>query len=429
MNFSTMQWTLLLTEWAFVYTGYRFLRIFFDTTTCQNKKREFLSYILFSCVNSLTYMIVFYPWLQAITTSFCFFLLSFNYQGRLRKRVFAVLFITAMLCMVEIIPVFSIMGIQSVVKEVSQDGGVLAPVLVRIADFMVVLFCEKLKNIRRGSEVPFVYRFIVSFIPMMSMALLIYLTFNALPGDAFAIVSIVLLETNFLMFYLYDSLIELREKSEAAIIINLQNDSYKKQMSIMQEYMSTTKSLRHDAQNHVLIVQSLLEQQAGEQALEYVQQVTQKLNLSATSVNSGNIELDSLLNYKMGQAKNNGMKVNLQLTVPERLAIDAFDLVVIVGNLWDNAVDAILKLSDTEKELSLTIRYSKGRLLINVTNPYTGLLLQENGRFKTNKKNAQKHGIGLESVRTIVQKYHGEMDILTENEIFSVHIILYTDKR
>ncbi len=141
-------------------------------------------------------------------------------------------------------------------------------------------------------------------------------------------------------------------------------------------------------------------------------------------ISSGNKEVDCLINYMLNKAEHKLGKVDYEVNIPKELEIRAFDLNVIIGNLLENAIDAA-KISQ-RKWLGVSLRYEQGMLFIRVINSYDNVVQKQGDTYVTTKKEIQEHGIGLQSVKKVVDSYNGEMKISDENNLFDVKIILYT---
>ena len=134
----------------------------------------------------------------------------------------------------------------------------------------------------------------------------------------------------------------------------------------------------------------------------------------------------AILNHKLGIAEEAGCKTVIKADIPEQKFISDFDLTVLLGNLLDNAVEALQKAE--EKFLSVEIRYMKGVLYLSVSNSFHGVLHRMDGkrnRFFSTKKNPENHGIGLLNIEDIVNRYHGEMRMDSSGGIYRTDIILY----
>lgn len=136
--------------------------------------------------------------------------------------------------------------------------------------------------------------------------------------------------------------------------------------------------------------------------------------------------IDSLINFKLQAAKNNGIKVSVTASIPSNLKITSFDSTVIIGNLLDNAVRAASSVSENGF-ISVVMRYSKGMLLIKISNSYIGAMKRENGYLITTKSDKANHGYGLKSVREVVEKYNGSLEIETGENTFTITAVMYID--
>ena len=155
---------------------------------------------------------------------------------------------------------------------------------------------------------------------------------------------------------------------------------------------------------------------------QYAQSLTQQLQDNQSISNTGLLALDSLINYKLGPLSEEDIRITYQPHISSDIPIHDFDLTIILGNLIDNALEALEKVPCGQKELSLLISYDKGRLVIQLKNSYIGKLEKS---LNTTKANKQYHGIGLKNVRSVVRKYKGTLDISFDKGIFNVEVILY----
>jgi sensor histidine kinase regulating citrate/malate metabolism len=137
-----------------------------------------------------------------------------------------------------------------------------------------------------------------------------------------------------------------------------------------------------------------------------------------------NIDIDSILNFKIQEAAQQKIKIALDLSIPEKMSIASFDLAIILGNLLDNAIEAVAEM-EKERQIKTKINYDKGRLIILVENPYQGERVKVGNQYLTTNKESSQHGLGLENVKSVLQKYDGTMDITQRGNIFSVSLLLF----
>lgn len=167
-----------------------------------------------------------------------------------------------------------------------------------------------------------------------------------------------------------------------------------------------------------------VEKEKNIEALDYLKDTFNNISETEEYAKSGNMGLDSILNYKIQTAKNQEIDVALILQIPEKLNIRPFDMVTIIGNLLDNAIEATSKLVE-DRKIDINIKYDRNILYVSIRNPFKGELAFVKSSFKTKKDDEEKHGFGLESIRKTIEKYNGAMNISHENNLFIVNILLY----
>ena len=193
---------------------------------------------------------------------------------------------------------------------------------------------------------------------------------------------------------------------------------------INQRYQET-RQMWHDFHNHLLAIQSLHESGDAEGANRYVKELTEQIDHNLLPAKTGCNPVDMLLFKKNQLAVGKG--ITCRFIVGCSLAetgISEFDLCSILGNLMDNAIEAVEELPAENRFVELTIKKQKEMMYLSCENPYSGERKQERGQFLTTKTDSVRHGIGLASIRQISKKYRGYINIQTENHIFLVQVLL-----
>ncbi len=197
---------------------------------------------------------------------------------------------------------------------------------------------------------------------------------------------------------------------------------YLNQLNIMTQTLKNIHILRHDLMHHVRTLYSLAIKSDNTEIMVYLEKMEASIVNMKEHVYSGNPDIDGILNYMIEKAKQVLDNVEVKIKIPQELNIYSFELTVILGNLIENAIEASKK-SD-EKILKLEISMEKGLLFIKVTNKYIGNICISDNKIISSKKN-QYHGLGLESVKEIVERHHGNMNVLYDKDMFEVNIMLY----
>ena len=230
-------------------------------------------------------------------------------------------------------------------------------------------------------------------------------------------------------FWLYDEINDAYKEKIEHKMIEDQNSMYKKQFELVRQSEERMDSLQHDLKKHMLLINSYLENAEFDAAKSYVNNIERYMNVPGKYADTGNIELDAILNYSLDKADKLNCEAETKITVPKITFMNEFDLNILLGNLLDNALDALCKVR--ERYLYVGISYNKSMLLIRVKNTYDGVFDENEGGSKSLQKKLKsskegKHGIGLKNIKEVVEKYDGEMNVDAGDRYFNVDIILYT---
>jgi sensor histidine kinase regulating citrate/malate metabolism len=228
-----------------------------------------------------------------------------------------------------------------------------------------------------------------------------------------------LLASSVLVFFIFDSALHKRE-------LETQIDYYKYQLEQMKTAQTVIGRMEHDFEKHLLALKLDLKNAKPDEAEQKIDGLIGNLHLSEGIANSGNADVDAILNYKANLAKEYGIRVACTLRLPYTLNMNTTDLAVILGNAIDNAIEACKAVEAPERVITLSVEYEKSNLYILFSNPFVGNV-QTNaaGEIVTTKTQGAFHGIGLKSIKETVDKYNGVMDIAMENSQFVLKIILF----
>lgn len=127
----------------------------------------------------------------------------------------------------------------------------------------------------------------------------------------------------------------------------------------------------------------------------------------------------------MQNAQSDKIRVKTEIAVPKQINIETTDLVAILGNLIDNALDALYDVPEDRRSLTIKVVFSQERLIVRTSNPYIGDVLCKDGKIVSAKHSSKHHGYGLNNIAKAVNKYKGYIDIDYTGNIFTVDILMY----
>ena len=286
------------------------------------------------------------------------------------------------------------------------------------------LFSEKVVNYRKNIDA--VESLPLVLVPLSSIGMFLFLSNRReKPDRELVIISLGLMFINFIVFFLYRMLLKaFSQKYENELLAQI----YSNQLDTMLESEARVKNLRHDIKHHLNGLKLLAANNDMHAIRNYLDDMENYIENPDEIVASGNIEIDSVLNFMLQMAKRELRSVDIKVQLPEAL-VHSFDINIILGNLLENAIEAARQTE--EKYLGVTIMLKKEILRIEIENSFNGsLLFQKDEKyhafsFGTTKENTKKHGMGLNSVRKIVQKYNGIMDVYSKDNRFYIKLMLY----
>ena len=257
----------------------------------------------------------------------------------------------------------------------------------------------------------------------MSIIVLSVLMLGELEKMFAILISGCMLIINISVFYLYNILIENYIHLRDNDIYKQQTYAYQNQLEVIMESQNRVRALRHDMKNHILALQVLVQRKEVEEANQYLDSMKNFMTNPEEYVKTGNDMVDSLLNYKIQKANEVLNVVETKISIPEQLRLRSFDLNVLLGNLLDNAIDASMQTEN--KKLKITIKLDKGILFLNICNSCQRIVDDWKNFLETTKEDKVNHGIGLKNVRRIVEKYHGDIEFLYENDSMETDVMMY----
>lgn len=180
---------------------------------------------------------------------------------------------------------------------------------------------------------------------------------------------------------------------------------------------------RHDYRNHIQVLKTYAESGNIDALKHYLDMLDTDLNTVDLAVKSGNPMADAILNSKISLAKSKNISVKTDAHIPVRLSMSELDLCCILGNLFDNAIEASLQLPEEKRLIRVYMDMKGTQLYISFTNfAKPGKLKKQNGRFFTTK--GEGHGFGLWRMDAIVERLGGYLSRNSEDGAFTTEILL-----
>ncbi|MBQ7379595.1 MAG: ATP-binding protein [Clostridia bacterium] len=209
----------------------------------------------------------------------------------------------------------------------------------------------------------------------------------------------------------------------------------KYELNLMQERMAFEKSrvdeasviwrnirqVKHDLKNHFSVMRGQLGNGDVEACKAYIAKLDRTVDNMGNMINSGNSVIDYLINSKLSGLE--GVEVLISGYVGSYHDVDDVDLACILGNVLDNATEALHQV-EGERRIELLFLQRKANRIIICKNSIKESVLANNRSLKSTKESSDMHGIGHQIVENTVKKYHGLIDYFEEDGMFGVQIML-----
>lgn len=180
---------------------------------------------------------------------------------------------------------------------------------------------------------------------------------------------------------------------------------------------------RHDYRNHIQAMKVMAANGNMDGIKAYLDELDTDLNTVDTVVKTGNAMADAILNSKISLAQSKSIAVHCDAHIPVKLQMSELDLCCILGNLFDNAIEASLSLPESERQIRVYMDMKGTQLYISFTNFTSGRKLDKVGNiFKTSKGDG--HGFGLVRIDNIIERLGGYLSRNSEDGAFTTEILI-----
>lgn len=180
---------------------------------------------------------------------------------------------------------------------------------------------------------------------------------------------------------------------------------------------------RHDYRNHIQTMKAYAALEDWDAIKNYLDLLDDDLTAVDTVIKTGNPMADAILNSKISLAKAKGIEVVADANIPVKLKSSEIDLCCIIGNLFDNAIEASVKLPEEQRLIRVYMDMRNTQLYISFTNFTDGKKMRKEGKvFRSTK--GEGHGFGLVRIDAIIERLDGYISRNSEDGAFTTEILL-----
>ncbi len=201
-----------------------------------------------------------------------------------------------------------------------------------------------------------------------------------------------------------------------------QGDLLRKYCEEVESMYAKMRGWRHDYHNHIQALQASMALGRYDDVNAYLLELNDDLTQVDTTVKTGRVMIDAILNGKMNIAAQNAIPVNVKAKIPDETPVTDVDLCAIIGNLLDNAIEENKKLPQENRFIRIYIGRKNTQFYLAFTNAAGKKHEKRRGLFPSEKE--RRSGLGLIRVQSLVRKYGGIFSADSEDGGFTAELLI-----
>ncbi|HDM9245172.1 TPA: GHKL domain-containing protein, partial [Listeria innocua] len=308
--------------------------------------------------------------INVIVSAVLFLVVSFFFFTKWQDILMSSIIATAVIDIGEGIALMSLtstaIGRQDVGEFMLQPSNtMLLFTISRLISLGLVLIILRFRKIRLGNgNLPTIYWTTFLFITMKDILWVLILADSPVEISFYYWAAVIpLLPVSYILFYYTRRSIEKMVKTQVdSKVLDEKNKYYEQQLVTMKQTLESQRTVRHDLKNKLSPLIYLAESGKTDELVEQVQELGSLSVLGKIYADSGNITIDYIINLKLQALANKGVTIFCEINVPNDIDVVPFDLSTVLGNLIDNAAEA-LEYVQNEKWIGIKISYQVGFLM------------------------------------------------------------------
>ena len=337
-------------------------------------------------------------------------------------------------CLLFIFDGLVILALDKQILQLMQDTFEFQDYLMTLAAKMLwIVLLLFIRKIRRQEETDYPLENVewlkLSVIPAITLfsiiAMLLFYPEDKVVQNLYLFLAIGMIGSNLVVIHLMQ---EILEKEKALRVTTLVNQNQKNQLEAYadgnKEYEQQRKKM-HDYKNQLMTIQTLIKGEDYQTALAFAEKLTESISVDMSAINTNHPVVNAILNQKYRSAKEKNVSMSLKLGDLHELKMKEEDIVIVLGNLLDNAIRECEKLlADGAGGTLIFVKlvYEDDKMILSIKNP-----VREKVEIVDNivqKEHGNGHGIGLLNVKSVVEQYDGDLALACDDKEFRAVVIL-----
>lgn len=396
----------------------------------ERKYKKYITYVVWIGMFIIDEVVVYFSDSSYLNLAIYFIILICNtfllYDGSFKSKMLVIIFVDVFSAISETVVFVIISMLFNVTDDIFMLGSASAKILECVMLRVVMLINKDRKNM----EIGFRLWASVLAIPIVTDVILMvqYYINDGFHNTVYEVLLYTLyLIINYVAFSMFDDIQQVMLLKNENKLLEQQRGYYLKQCEQVQKLWEDMREFRHNIKNQYVSEQVMLSNGDYEELEQRYRAMIDFIQSEVLYASSGNLYIDSIINYKLSVIQDLNTSIKCNLLIPKELPVNSDDMIVILGNLLDNSIDALKEVSNKEKQFQLKLVYDEPNLILLISNTYEGKRRSDTmNNYLTTKDNKDMHGIGLKSVKKIVDNYKGRIIYNDRDGIFEVKLHMIT---
>ena len=311
--------------------------------------------------------------------------------------------------------------------------GVLVIIASRIILFLFLIIIKRISVIKKKNVIDMSNKEWLQFLifPIFTLITVIVMTNSMVTSyhedivNVYYVIAIVLIVLNMVVFHLINEILENSQRIREADVLKQQSIGQLELYNSLRKNYDIQRKRTHEYKNQIMCIDSLLKKKNYNKLEEYINSIFDKLDGQLDMVDTNNEVVNAVINAKYYEALQNDVLFILKINDLSHIKVSDEDIVTILSNLLDNAIEAAGQCEIDKSTLGIKLLYEDDVLSIAVSNSYkTEPEIMEDGYMRTIKDDKEQHGLGIRNVVATLEKYNAEYIIDYKNGEFVFSIIM-----
>lgn len=242
--------------------------------------------------------------------------------------------------------------------------------------------------------------------------------------DLFSWIAFCLAGMNLVVFSLMKDILKREEELRKNKVFQLQAQNQTKMYRSISENFEKQRKKTHEYKNQILCMEALAAQKKYGELKKYIRNISGNLSKEAYAIRTNHVIIDAILNSKYQEMSEKKIVFVFKMDDLSNINMEDEDIVVILSNLLNNAIEACEQCTD-KKMIKLKFVREEHEIILSVKNTCAHKAVSQDGEIRTTKKQEEgEHGIGLKNITDTITEYGGYYVIQNKEEEFYFSLVI-----